>query len=500
MILNFLVLLLSATSWIAALWLLIAPDFSKWSHPGVIALHALPPLTVWLFWIVLRRRAQKRKADEAAQVEVKAQAEREAARRAAQQKHEEEMRQRRFGCDCRVVAMINPETSAPLSVLETEVQNVVVRLHDPEKSEEPAQRSVIDRLLPAVAEALASIYSTCGAAVAFPIFVQPPSEVSGEVVVAHIRAIHTNLVQALDPPAVLSAGQPEVLFLPTGDSASNSVISLFENIPDLPAAIVLAFDSPFSRAAPRDEFDGEPDPQQSRKQQFLGKPSEAAIALLLTNAELPSMLAALAGFEDGSIDRDAMTPFWQKAIQPGGNLALLARAPVRQREELGQLPVLGRIHRALFRQPDQQRSGVLDMTRMAQSLLERAQINAGLIDSPFELDDKPEDKASAESVKPEQLQCRRIVHNAGGPEVAGKRLAALGGALYYFNIDLNPVDADIATNIVTRVGDLGRVSGIGQLALSVAHAAASSAPALDVEFSQNDGVALAFVMPMSATT
>lgn len=82
--------------------------------------------------------------------------------------------------------------------------------------------------------------------------------------------------------------------------------------------------------------------------------------------------------------------------------------------------------------------------------------------------------------------------------MAGKRLAALGGALYYFNMDLSPVDNAAALNVVTRIGDTGRASGIGQLALALVYAAQKTAPALCAEFLPGDSIAASFVMPAGA--
>ncbi len=499
MIVKLLILLISAIAWVATLWLVIAPDFAKWTNLGVIVLHALPPLLPWTLWIVWRRHVQRKKALEAQTREANAQAERTAAREAAQKKHEEELRQRRFACDCKALAIASLNVGSEVPLLDADTSNVDILTHRPDAAEESSSNSILDQLSPAMTEALTSLYTACGASVAFPIYVMPPAEVSGEEVVARVRAIHANLVDTMQPKIKSESGALSVLFLPTSDCTSNSLISLFETTPDLPGAVVLAFDSPHYRVALHDdEIDDDLDSEQLKKRQYMGKPNEAVTALLLTNTELPSMLTAVSGMTGEKNEQDSMTPFWEKTMQASGNLAMLARASSVLREELAQLPTLGRLHKAVFRQPTQPRSGVLDMTRLLQGALERAQVNAGLINPPFVFEDAPQDQSNKAPEEEATNRCSHVIHNAGGVDVAGSRLAALSSALYYFDIDLNLVDVATATNIVTRIGDMGRASGVSLLALSVAHAAQQSGPVLCAEFSEGEGIATSFVMPALA--
>lgn len=464
-----------------------------------MALHAFPPLLAWVLWIVWRRRVRYKKAIETQRSEESAQADRTAARDAAKKKHEEELRQRRFACDCRALAIVHLGADANPPLIEEDIPNVDIQTRNPDYSQDDTGVSIMDKLAPAITEALTRLYTACGAGVAFPVFVVPPSEVSGEEVLTQIRTIHTEIVDALQPDIKPGAESLSIRFLPSGDCASNSVISLFEITPDLPGAVILAFDSPHSRAAADQDFlDDEFDPVQLKRQQHIGKPSEAVIALLLTNPELPAMLTAISGVAGETDEQDSMTPFWEKAMLPEGNLATLVRASTALRDDLAQLPVLGRVHRAVFRQSSQSRTGVLDMTRLVQGVLERAQVNAGLIDPPFVFDVAPQDPADETAEKSAAMRCSRIVHNAGGVDVAGKRLAALGSALYYFDIDLNPVDIATATNVVTCIGDIGRAVSVGQLALGLAHAAQQAGPVLCAEFSEGDGIAVSFVMPLTA--
>lgn len=492
MIKGLLLLLAALALWLALLWFGLAPDFSAWSNLALLAVHALPPMAAWLGWWLLRRRALKRQAAEAGQREQQAQAEREAALAAARDKHRDELRQRRFSCDCRVVTIAELVVKSDESVVPAEVPSVLVEAKGDANAPAVAG-DVLERMQPALESALRNLYATCGAAAVFPIYVLPPAEASGEEVIRRVRTANRMLLDELGLAVELDAGQPNVLFLPSSDSAANSVISLFETTPDLPGAVVLAFDSARSRVPPQDEFlDSEPDPERLRMEKQLGQPSEGVFALLVTHAALPSMLNAIVGSPDITGEHHSLTPYWDKAMQPGGNLALLTRMAPELREELASLPVLAHIHRAAFTQTEARHQRVLELTRAMQSLLERAQLNAGLIEQPFMFEgadmEPVEDKPPTAEPK-----CGWLVHNAGGVDYAGSRLAALGSAMMYFDIDLNPID--MATNVVTRIGDLGRACPIGMLALTVAQAAAHKLPALCSEFYGQDGIALSFAMP-----
>jgi hypothetical protein len=390
-----------------------------------------------------------------------------------------------------VVAIAELAVKSDEPVVPEEVPSVLVET----KTDLAASAEVsdpLDLLQPALENVLRNLYASCGAAAVLPIYVLPPAEVSGEEVIRRVREAHGMLVQELALAVNIDHGQPGVLFLPAADGAANSVIPLFETMPDLPGVVVLAFDSARSRVPPEDEFLDEPDPERVRLEKQVGKPSEGVFALLITHSALPSMLDAIAGTAEATGERDSLTPYWHKAMQPGGNLALLTRMMPELRSELGELPVLAHIHRAAFTQTDDKHNRVLELTRTMQSLLERAQVNAGLIEQSFVFEGAGAEPAPD---KPETAEpkCGWLVHNAGGVDYAGNRLAALGTAMMYFEIDINPID--MATNVVTRIGDLGRACPIGMLALTVAQAAAHKLPALCSEFYGQDGIALSFAMP-----
>ena len=91
MIFGFITLVLLLAAWIAALWLLIAPDFTQLSLLQLAAIHLGPPLLLWGVWMTWRR-IRKNKADSiAAEQEKLAEKERQEKAEAARQKHEAEL-------------------------------------------------------------------------------------------------------------------------------------------------------------------------------------------------------------------------------------------------------------------------------------------------------------------------------------------------------------------------------------------------------------------------
>lgn len=485
MLIRSFILLLAAGIWGAVLQLAARPAIATVPLIPAIAIHVFPPLFLWLAWLAARWRASslRRRQEELRAAEEASR--REAERAAARQRHDDELRRRRFCCDCRAVAISVAKMEA-LPFIDTLPPNAVVSvLEEVSRS----NWSAMERLRPAVADALALVYSNCPAATMLPIYVKPPANVPGNEVMDLVRTIRAELVDTNLGDALDSI---PVLFLPVTDAASNSLLALFENAPDLPGATVLAFDSPVSRAAVDDDNEEAPRyPHQFPE----GVPNEGAVALFVTNANLSGMLDAVSGLTPAPGEDDAMTPFWERTQVPDDLSALLVRMPAAMRAELAALPTLGHIHRASAAEVESPRAGVLDMTRVFQGLLENAQVDAALLDKPFTLDDAaaPEEKDPA---KPPQ--CTRLVHNAGIAGKGGKRLAALGSAMLYFGIDFSPVDENVAINALGCLGDLGCATSMAQLALGIMRAAESGTPGLNAEFSGQAGVAVSIVVPSTA--
>lgn len=482
----FLFLLIPFVLWSAVLQSVVKPAMSGWPLGMAIGIYVLPPAVVWTIWMLLRMHAARRSQVQEG-LRSRAEADRlETERNAARQRHEEELRQRRLFCDCRAIAAAVARLGDDLSPAPPppNVQLDELDFADPLKPGD----AILDRLQPAIANVLASTWSFSAAAALFPVYVVPPPDAPGAEVLALVRRLHAELLASLGTPGLSAACAAPVLFLPVSDNVGNGILSLFENDPDLAGATILAFDSPLSRCA-RDQGDDAIAEGMAPHDYPNGVPNEGAVALLVTNAALRDMFQSVPAAEHSSLENTAMTPFWERS---GEHPAILARMDAGQREELMSLPLLGRIHRAASAVPGSICAGILETTRVFQGALETAQIDCGLIDKPFTLEESPQDNGDRQG---RRLNCGRLVHNAGHAGNGGKRLAALGSAMLYFGIDFSPVDRDVATNVITCLGDLGCASGVAQLALCITRAAGSGLPALCVEFTESDGAAVSIVMP-----
>jgi hypothetical protein len=497
MIVSVLIFLLLATGWTALLWFAVAPMFAGWNAMNVVALHAGPPLLAGTLWWLIRLRLRRREQAQAALREAHAAEEREAARAALRAAHQQELARRRTYCDCRAVVTTilctTIDRSVAIDAVGVQIRHEV--LHD---ATTPTSGSALDRFASTMSEDLALLYGTCKAATFFPIYVVPPAELPGEEVLKRIRTIRNQLAEELGIPGRAGSRAPQTLFLPAGDNTPNRILSLFEAAPDLPGAVVLAFDGHVLRPGLSEDVDETRLPEYIEREKFAGKPAQGVATLLVTNPRLPAMLESLSETQCVAEEEDSLTPFWQRSEEPDGYAALLGLIPAAQREELASLPILARIHQAPMKEGETRRQGVLDMTRLAQAVIDNARVNAGLAEPPAMPDG--DSNEAAESTEPGRafIPCQRLIHNAGGVDVAGKRLAALGSALLYFGIDLNPVDNQSAVNITTGIGDAGLATPIIQLALAVAHVAKSRAAVVCAEFCGDRGLAVSFMMPPQA--
>ena len=484
MLFRFLIFTIVAACWIAFLWFGIHIDWRTWSNPTLLAVHVLPPVTVGLAGWAVQTFIQHRKARQAEEREQAAQAERQAVREAARQQHAQEMQQRRFGCDCRAVAIcdlaVHGELAlagAPALLLQTmEVQA---------RTEAFADTEMLEALEPAIAEALRHVYQQCSAATALPIYLLPPAELAAGEIIQRVRSLHARLIGELALPFKRRDGVPAILYLPSGHSAVDSIIGLFESTPDLPGAVVLAFDSPLSRAQKK----GSPDYDELERQKWLGKPGHGVFALLVTHPDLPAMVKAAAHHPD---EVNSMTPFWEKEHQLQGNQALLALMPAALREDMTQLMPVARIHRSAHAETDRNGRRSRELSETMRMLLERVRIHAGLAEVPFVLEEG--NAPTVEKGKKAEIPDGGwLVHNAGGDEYAKTRLPAIGSALLYFGSDLNPVET--ATDLTRTAGHLGRAASVGMLAFALARVQALQTPVLCVEFLEQHGIVVAMLMP-----
>jgi len=486
MLIRFLILAIAAACWIAFLWFGLRVDWRTWTPPALLAVHVLPPVAIYLTGWAAKNLVRRRKLRKAKQRRQAAREKRQAAREVARQQHEQEMRHRQFGCDCRAVAirdLVVQEDPAWSDESVLQQQTVTAQA----RKEDFGDMGMLDVLEPAITDALRHLYQQCGAAAAFPIYLQPPAELAAGEIIQRVRTLHARLIEELALPLKRHDGVPAILYLPSGDSAADSMIGLFDNTPDLPGAVVLAFDSPLWRAREEDTSDY----VELERQQRRGKPGHGVFALLVTHPDLPAMLENAACYPD---EVNSMTPFWEKQPPLQGHQALLTLAPVALREAMAQLAPLARIHRAAHANTDGQERRGRQLEDTMKMLLERVRIHAGLVEMPFAPNKNSVAPAERKDKKADSADCGWLVHNAGTSEYAKKRLSAIGSALLSLGSELEPIE--MATNLAGTTGYLGRAASVGMLTLALARVQALQTPVLGVEFLEQHGIVLTMLMPL----
>lgn len=493
----FAVLALLAAAWCALLWFLIAPDFSQWSMPQLALVHASPPLVVWSGWRFWCWRWQQRKAATAVRKEALAEQERLAARAAEQEQNAAEWQRLRYGCDCRALAVAQLAIVAPdldpLLLSENDACHVTLAAADAiDVADDP-----LDHLRPAMEEALLALYERCPAASVLPVYVVPPAQVVGEQVVALVRHVRSGFQAGAGDlflagtPASAAGGA--VLFLPPHDSVADGVIALFENSPELPGAVVLAFDSPLWQAQRSDDAMEVPadDGSSGRTRQL---PGQGVFALLLTSSRLPQMLAGMPRHRQ---PHGTMTPYWEKDAATASAADYLSVLADGALQSLLEYTPVAHIHRTAQATFDPGAVRQLELARAIEALIERAQVHAGLIEPAAS------EMAGEQAVERTEKQsnaavpgCGWLIHNAGNVANAGYRLASLGCALVRRGLDVDPIES--ATDIALHVGDLGQVRGVAMLALTLARVADGAGGALCAEFCDDGRLALFFAMPPQA--
>lgn len=505
MLSSLLLLIGLALLWSLALWFALPINLSTFSNFGLLLLHILPPFGLWGSWLGLRAWQRRRKAQAWARQEAASEGKRQETLLAVRQQREADLAQLRTGCDCRaaIVAGLGEGASAlkaglPEAPLADDEGDAVV--DEDAALDPPALSSELQEFAGPLRQALESIYRETPAALVLPVYVAPPTHIPAAETIALIRQLIHEIGASLEPSIAVTPDEVRVAFVPSGNGAADSAITLFDRLPDLPGAVLLALDSPVQRdqaaydklttgdqrAAMTAEVD--------ERQTWYGKPGLAVVALLLTHPETNAMLAAI---HDYSRDDDAafnvMTPFWQKASAPGGQLAPLARLAPAEREAIGQQPVLARIHRAAFGTGKPQ-ARPLEMSLFCQSLMEKALLAGGM--SPKDGgagDDTIVPDTAGEEAAPPPAFLGWLVHNAGTVDRHGPRLGALATAIRHFNFDLHPLNE--ATNFANAVGDFGAATPWAMLAEAVALVADSGTAVLCADFQMNDGLAMSIAMP-----
>lgn len=439
-----LIVVLSA-AWVAALWFGVSPDFAQWSLPQLAAVHALPPLFSFGAWFGWRRWRVGRAEARMLSAELDAETERLSGIEAARRQATTEERNRRFGCDCRAVAMaqvLAVEDEAPLAVGDGAVH---FSTFDPSQAEIEEGTSLLAHLRSGIHEALEAIYQFSPVATALPVYVIAPRQVQAGEFVAAVRSVQAALAadQQTRPE---SAPQPgRVMQLADERGALETLIGMFEQSPGL-SMVLLGSDSPwlhFRSSGEQVDAAGE-------------RPGQGVFALLLTHANLERR---------------------ESDLQSEMNDALLS------------LPVLARLHRPARSEAAAGRKRATEMARTIGGLIAGAKRNAG-----FSAEEPAGDASERVSTGSQGGgECGWVVHNSGTPSGCGVRMAGIGVALSDHGIELDPFDE--ATNLSTAAGDLGDAHGVGMLALSVTKAAATQRAVLCVDFCRDDALSLFFARP-----
>ena len=492
--------------WTLSLWFVLPIDLSVLPYRQLILLHVLPPLALGGVGLILRAWRRGRKARALARQQADEEAQQREVMTTARQQREAEWTRLHFGCDCRaaVVTGLGDDASALKSALpETPPADEEGEESDTESDGDaavvsPVLNAELQEFAGPLRQALESIYQEIPAALALPVYLVPPTHISAIDIIALVRKSIHEIGARLDPPIDVSPDKVQVAFAPSGNDAADSVIELFDRNPDLPGAVLLAFDSPVQRnqvaytqlatSAQRAAFAADLDERAA----WSGAPGRAIVALLLTHPKISAMLATIQGYsQDSDAAINAMTTFWERTAVPNGQLAALARIAPAERETLGRQPVLARIHRSAFGQTELQ-ARTLELNRMCRSLMEKTLLAGGLLPTSRGSDDEaiapiPETEES----KPAAL--RWLVHNAGTVARCGPRLSALAAAIRDLGFDLHPQDE--ATNVASVSGDFGLATAWVMLAETVMRSSDTHGAALCADFQQGAGVAMSVVKP-----
>lgn len=444
MLKGFVALVLVMAGWVASLWFWVAPDFAHWSLPQLVAMHVLPPLGVGAFWFGGRRWLRVRAERHAEAAEAGAEAERQAEADAARLQAAAESARRRFGCDCRAVAMAQVVAGEDEALLAEACDGVYFSAFDPSDARVADGVSVVAHLRSGIQEALGVIYERSPSAASLPVYVVPPSRARADEFVGAVRAVQSALRDEWETPPGGMREPVRVSQLAGGRSVLEDLVELFERTPGL-AIVLLGTDSSWFHGRLTDDDEVATD---------AGKPGQGVFALLLTHPELARV--------DSDIQRE-------------------------KKDALLSLPVLARLHRPAHAEAGGRRMRATELARAIGGSMAQALRNAGLGEPKAAGNGSGTESAEKKESKPE---CSWLVHNSGTPANCGTRMAGVGMALSDHGIELDPFDE--ATNVSTAAGDLGDARSVGMLALAVAKASATQGNALCVEFCGDEALSLFF--------
>lgn len=506
MLRSLLVLLVLALTWVLILWFALPVQITAQPIGTIVFEHAVPPFVLWSGWLLVVALRKRRKAQALAREQAATEAERQQALAELQERQAAELAQLRFGCDCRGAVITG--LSLGSEILEAALPPADPPAGEdeaPEDAEEdadfprPERSPAMGEFAGPLKQALEAIYQSAPAALALPVFVLPPAHVAATEAFEVIRDLIIEIAEALERGDIVEATGVQVRFVPGGDTPSESILRIFDHQPDLPGALVLAFDSPVQRdeAAFQKAISSEERAsivaEISERSTWLGEPQTAAVALLVTHLDADAMLAGISDVAWGdSPPDDALVPYWQRQGELSGVQAALARFSPDEREALRQMPQLARIHRAATAQLSSQ-ARLMEACVTHQTVLEKALLAGGLPRGDLSTGESDPSESASDELANEPKPLGWLLHNAGTLERYGPRLGALASALSHFGFDLHPLDE--ATNFAQQVGDLGAATPWAMLAEGAVQASKLEAPALIGHYEPGEALALSLAMP-----
>ncbi|WP_255992271.1 hypothetical protein [Chitinolyticbacter albus] len=463
--------------WWALVWYVLPIDLRQLSVPSLVLLHIGPPLLFSAAWSVFKRVRTSRAAKAAEAAAAAQAAEQQAKVDAAKAAHEAELKRRRTHVECRAVWSAMPKVpdwheGDPAQCLMLEQDQAEVAGVGREAALAPSLQQVFEAAL-LQSEAVAWL----------PIHVLPGRDLDGVTQLELVKQAWQQAVVACGIEQV--PAQPDCKFLPGSEQVADRVIALFENDPSLPAMVLLGLDSPLGDEPEDDDFADEPDAETLALRRHIGKPGHAVAAVLLSRPGLVTFVDPDAGLAERNSD-DPYTPYWEQDHGREASSAQWGRVPPPLQPGLVAMAPFAALHqsRSAYRQGGLDKGNVL--ARQIQSLVEGVLVNATLRDLPFD---------SSEAKEAEPLELGWLVHNSGGVDVGGIRLAAIASALHYFGCEINPVDE--ASNLVVEHGDVGAARSVLLLAEALIRVAQLQKPVLVAEFDGNDSIGIGLMRPVT---
>ena len=190
MIKKLLLLLALLALWVALLWFVIGIDLPKHGNVSLVAMHLLPPLTLWAGWLGWRAwRVRKQETAQAAETEAKRTAS-EQQRAAGREKFDKDLAERRTRVDIRwlqVLDLSKQENAESLAIATDEM--IVMQLD--EETSETLNESPDAWPGTQLTKLFLALFGKCPAALTFPVYLLGPSskafaEQSSKIGRAHV--------------------------------------------------------------------------------------------------------------------------------------------------------------------------------------------------------------------------------------------------------------------------------------------------------------------------